>query len=133
MSQASIELVPFYFDQIEAIRDGEGRGFAVVKRICENIGVDFSRQLRNLKTTHAHWSTMDIMTTVGEDGKPHEVAVIPIDKIPMWLVQIKPTKVAPEIREKLRLYQIEAADVLARWALGKNARKPSGSGSSLPC
>jgi hypothetical protein len=105
--------VPFHGDNISAI-SVNGNPYVAVRRICENLGLDPAGQLRNLRTTHAHWSTIDIMSTVAEDGKTREIVVIPVDRLPMWLAQIKPSKVAHDLRDKIIRYQCEAADVLSR-------------------
>jgi hypothetical protein len=124
-SGGPIELIRFHDDQIAGIKGQNGKPYVVVKRICENLGVAFACQLRNLTTTHAHWAGVTIMMTPDERGSLQEHTVMPIDRVPMWLTQIKLSKIAPERREKLKLYQIEAADVLANHYLGTGQKATS--------
>lgn len=113
MSQLQVELVPFHGDNIEAIRDINGMPYVGVKRICENLGVDFSGQLSKLKATT--WACVESFPMHDSSGREQLMTVIPVVRVPMWMATIRPSKVAPEIREKIGRYQIEAADVLARF------------------
>ncbi len=54
------------------------------------------------------------MTTPDQRGRPQEFAALPITQLAAWLFSINIRKVAPELREKVRLYQAEAVDVLYR-------------------
>jgi|GEM_PF-3455848 len=118
-----LQLVSFYGDQIEAIQGRDGRIYVAVKRVCENLGIDFSRQIRKLRE-HA-WSGMVEMSTPDLRGREQVTCVIPLDSLPMWMVTIHEGKVSPEIREKLRQYQLEARDVLAKHFLGDRAATPA--------
>ena len=59
---------------IEAIRKVGAR------RICDNLGVDYSVQLKKLKS--AHWATVARITTVAEDGEARELAMLDIRSLP---------------------------------------------------
>lgn len=126
-----MDLVSFYEDQIEAIRrEDDGRGYFVIKRVSENLGIDFGGQLQKLKKQP--WATVEILRTVAQDGKQREVAVLPIDQLPMWLATIHSSKVAPERRPKLERYQVEAADVLRRHFVGDGHPTGTHRDSTLP-
>lgn len=124
-----IELVPFHGDQLAGIRGQDGKNYVVVKRICENLGADFSGQLAKLKKTC--WAGIRLIPTPDERGRLQEHAVIAVDLLPMWLATIHPGKVAPEIRAKIELYQIEAADVLARHFMGEQPKLSGPTGDPL--
>ena len=79
---------------------------------CDRLNLDLRSQLRKLHG--ASWATVVIMTMVAEDGKEREMACLPLRAIPMWLASINPGKLAPELRDLLVRYQVEAADVLYR-------------------
>ncbi|WP_422929059.1 phage antirepressor N-terminal domain-containing protein [Singulisphaera sp. PoT] len=118
-----LELVPFYGDSIEAIRDGNGDAFVVIKRICENLGVTFAPQFVKLK--NLHWAGVSIIEIPDSRGSLQETCVLPLNSLPMWLANIYESKVAEHIRPKLRRYQLEARDALARWAgLSPSAARP---------
>ena len=106
------EIVPFHDDQIEAIRGQDGRGYVSVKRVCENLGVDYASQYTKLKS--AHWACVASITTRDTTGREQPACVILVDHLPMWMVTIAPGRIAEDLRDKLRRYQLEARDVLAR-------------------
>ena len=100
--------IPFRGDILEATGDGE---WAVVKRICGNLGI--ASQSQSAKLKKKAWATTAMIVAVAEDGKSREVFCVHRDSFAMWLATIELSKVRPEIREKLVAYQREAADVLA--------------------
>jgi hypothetical protein len=109
--------VPFYGDSIEAAHDTrDGSHFVSIRRVCENLNIDFSDQLRKLKDVH--WATVVKITTVAQDGKRRELAFLPLSQVPAWLTHISPEKVGngPDdpMVGKLKRYQLEAVDVLYR-------------------
>lgn len=66
--------VPFQRQVIDAVEDS-GYGYLVaLKPLCENLGVDFSSQLRRLKDQP--WSTVVMITTVGFDGRSRQMAAV---------------------------------------------------------
>ena len=60
-SGREIEKVWFHGAEIEAIKNLDGKPYVVIRRICENLGVDFSGQLAKLKS--AKWSGVEIIST----------------------------------------------------------------------
>jgi hypothetical protein len=99
--------------------------------IRKNIEVKYESQLRNFQTTHAHWACILILRTQDATGREQEIAVFPIDLIRMRLVQINLGRPAPELREKIKRYQVEAADVLARHFTGAEPAAPEGDDDPL--
>ena len=103
--------VPFYGDTILAVRSGD-KVMVSVKRICESLDVNFSTQTRKLNS--CHWAGVVEMTIPDSKGVEQSYAMISADSLPMWLVTIHPNKIAEQARPKLRAYQLEARDVLAK-------------------
>jgi len=101
--------VPFHGDAIEAATK-DGSWVASLRRMCENLDVDYWTQLRKLK--EKPWATVVIMPMVGADGKNREMAMIDRRTMTMWLANINPGKVRKELRAKIEAYQCEAADAL---------------------
>ncbi len=111
----TIVAVPFHDDVIEAIYNTQDDTVYVsVRRVCDNLGIDGSRQLQKLK--NYHWATVVEMSTVAQDNKRRELAFLPLAQLPMWMTTIRPGKIgaSPELVEKLKRYQLEAVDVLAK-------------------
>lgn len=123
---AALAKVPFHGDTLEATGDGE---WAVVKRLCENLGVDVESQRKKLKGEA--WPVTAMITATAADGKNYDTFCIHRRSLAMWLATIKPSKVRPEIREKLLAYQREAADVLAAHFSGRSIALPDPAVASL--
>lgn len=105
--------VAFHGDTIDCVRNNDEDAFVVIRKVCENLGVNYATQFRKLQ--NASWATIVMMTTVGNDGKSREMACLRIDSLPMWLAGINPKKVKDAfLKRKLELYQAEAAQVLWR-------------------
>jgi len=107
-----LETIEFHGDQLQAIRTPEGKVLVSVRRICESLGIAAQSQLTKLRG--ASWACVTIIVTHDDSGRSQELSLIELNSLPMWLATINPGKVAPEIREKLRQYQAECRDALAR-------------------
>jgi hypothetical protein len=60
--------VPFYGDLLEAARDTQdGPVYVSIRRVCENLGIDFSGQLQKLKGCHG--ATVTMIVIVAQDDK----------------------------------------------------------------
>lgn len=105
--------VPFHGDTIDAIKPAYGTWRVSLRRMCENLGVDYGNQLKKLK--EKPWATVVIMTTVGADGKTRDMVMVDRKTLTMWLAGINATKVKPELRGKVDAYQCEAADALDQY------------------
>ena len=114
--------VPFYGDTILAVQSGD-KVLVSVKRICDSLGVSVQSQLDKLKK--AQWSGVTMILTPDARGREQSHSVIPVDSLPMWLVTINPSKIAEPLRDKLRKYQLEARDVLARHFMPPVAAPPA--------
>lgn len=112
--------IGFHGDEIWAVKDESGKGWAVVKRMCEMLGILPHGQVEKLGSMP--WATTQNICVVAEDGKIREMACISIDSVPMWLATIHASKVRPEVREMLVKLQCEARDVLVAHFLRKDDR-----------
>ncbi len=83
-----------HVDTLDAIQDGDGKVWASLKRLCENLGVSMQVQLRKLKTKS--WAVVTEMVTTGPDGKQYTMSMIDLDSLPMWLASIDARKVKSE-------------------------------------
>ncbi|WP_418180780.1 phage antirepressor N-terminal domain-containing protein [Aliarcobacter lanthieri] len=103
-----MNLVPVDFksNQIEVIKETQS---IVIKDICENIGLDFSRQYRKLISDESFESKLIKVQT---RGGLQEVFTIPLSKLNGWLFSINPNKVKPEVKQKLIEYKKECFNVL---------------------
>lgn len=121
MSQLSP--VPFLGDIIFCI-DYQNRPFTPMRPVVENMGLDWGGQAVKLKANKERW-TVVMIATVAQDGVEREMSSMPVRKLPAWLNSINPKKVAPELREKIELYQAECDDALWNyWMNGRAFRSP---------
>lgn len=114
--------VPFHGDTIDATRAPDGRVWVSVSRVCEALGLGYSSQLQKLK--EKPWATVTLIVMVAADGKSRETACLDLDALPMWLATIDTRRVKGAAREKLVVYQREAARVLRDYFLGARSSEP---------
>lgn len=96
--------------------------------VCAALGVRLQTQLAKLRSSDYEWACEVMITSTGSDGKKYQMAMIDLESLPMWLVTIKPSKVAFKVREKLRAYKKcsprgsagnTAPDGLSKWGASK--------------
>lgn len=95
---------------IQIIENGEKR--VAVKPICDALGIDFSGQRNRIQDDPILGSTMEIISTVGADGKVREMVTIPLEFVFGWLFLIDSRKVKPEAKEFVIRYQRECYHAL---------------------
>lgn len=101
--------VPGTSNPIMAVQ-ADGTEWAAARHICDALGINWKSQHRKL--TDRSWSTVQILTTVGADGKNREMAMVDRRTLTMWLATINENRVAPEVKETLIAYQREAVNAL---------------------
>lgn len=108
--------IDFYGDKLDVVDMEDGKAGIVVRRLVENLGLDWGSQTRKLENPLFNCC---VNTTVGADGKSREMLVLPISRVSAYLFSINVNRVREDLREKLALYQIECADVLYNyWSKG---------------
>lgn len=119
------EIVKFNFrgDTLDVVRRGDD-AFAVVKRVCEVLGVDLEGQRKKLRADESICTEL-ISVQVHGDDQAREVFCIHVDSLPLWLATIHPTKVRPEVRAKLVAFKRECAKALADYFYGSRRQAPS--------
>ena len=115
--------VTFHGDTIFCV-EKDGQPYTPMKTIVENMGLDWSGQAAKFRSNKGRWS-VEMISTVAEDGKQRELLCLPIRKLPGFLASINPKKVKAEISEKVIIYQNECDDALwDYWTKGRAERKP---------
>ncbi|WP_409303197.1 phage antirepressor N-terminal domain-containing protein [Pseudomonas sp. KCJK8993] len=112
--------VPFYEDTVVLVgKDNEP--LVAMKPIVINMGLDWKSQ--HVKVTEKFSSVVVEITTTGGDGKQYAMTCLPLRKLPAWLYSISPSKVAPDLRDKVIRYQEECDDALwSYWTKGSAER-----------
>ncbi len=117
---ANLQTLKFNRDTLEVIV-GDGK-YVVVKAFCQNIGLDYGKQHRKLKSDPTFEAKL---LKVQTPGGVQDVFCIPLDKLNGWLFTINPNKTKPEVREKLILYKKECFRVLYEH-FNKSTTPPAG-------
>ena len=116
-----ISTIPVNGVNIHAMQDGAGY-LVALKPVCDAVGVDYSRQLKKLRTKA--WATVALMPTVGADLRQREMAMIDRRTFTMWLATIDTNRVSPDAAPVLEAFQNDAADALDAHFHGATAAAP---------
>jgi len=101
--------VPGTSNPIMAVQK-DGTEWAVLRPICDALGIDSKAQRRKLH--EKSWATGVMMTSVGADGKNREMFMVDRRTLTMWLATIDTNRVSEAARPTLEAYQLEAANAL---------------------
>jgi len=108
---SALVAIDFHGDQIVTFQK-DGEPFVAMRRVVENLGLNWAGQSTKLTALGAKFNCMDIHT-VAADGKERSVLAMPVAKLPLWLATINPNKIPdPAKRAKIELYQAESAIAL---------------------
>ena len=104
--------VSFYEDQLVAVRASDGRIYAAITQMCDALGLDAQAQRRRMER-HAVLSkgVQRVAITTTHRGK-QSAYVLRADLVPLWLSGVSVSRVKEDLREKLTLFQEQAATVL---------------------
>jgi hypothetical protein len=95
----------------------DGQPQIVLKPAIEELGLDYSTQVRKLKARS--WAVMGTAPTTGSDGKTYDMTVVPVRTFLMLLATVNENRVAYLQRSTLIAFQNETADAIeAYWTEG---------------
>lgn len=106
----NIQTVQFHNQEIQVL-NYEGKPYVAMKPICENIGLSWSGQKDRIRRNEV-LAQGRRMIRLPSNGGEQEVLCLPLGMLNGWLFGIEINRVKPEIRETLKLYQMECYDVL---------------------
>ena len=117
------EIIPvtFHGDTL-ALINHDGEPFVPMKPVVENMGLDWTAQFKKLNEKFG--AVIAVTATTGGDGKQYEMICLPLRKFPAWLYSIVPSRVKPELRDKVICYQEECDDVLWKYWTQGFAERP---------
>ncbi len=117
MVENKLDRIPFAGSFLEATRSN-GVVWVSIRRMCENLGLDFPTQHRKLK--NCKWATSVIMPIVAEDGKVRYTLMMDRSTATGLLFSINPGKIEDAvIRERIELYQKEVPKILEAYYTGE--------------
>ena len=113
------KVVLFYGDELIAVRMEDGTVYIPVRRLCDNLGIDWSSQWRRIQRDEVlNEAAQGVVVTTtphqGADqhGGRQEMTCLPLPLIPGWLFGVTTSRVREDIRDKLLRYRRECFDVL---------------------
>ena len=108
-----LRIVDFHDDQVRYFTVN-GNNYVPIKPICNAIGLDWGSQWKMINNNYVLKSTIVVIPIVASDGKKREMFCLPLERINAWLFKIQDSRYTGETQRKLRLYQKDCADTLAR-------------------
>lgn len=105
------DTVSFYGRELVAVRLHDGRIAAVLRWMCEGLGINMQSQLRHIRGRLVLAKGL-VMVRVQTDGGPQPMPAMTLDVLPGWLFTVDERRVRPEVQSDVILYQSECARVL---------------------
>lgn len=109
-SATEIVQVPFHGTYLHTAMGDDGEPIVILKPTVIGMGLDWSAQLKKLKTRS--WAVVAETATTGPDGKTYDVASCGLDTWSMLLANIDENRVKPSVKDLVIAYQQESARVL---------------------
>lgn len=112
-------IVEFYGHKLLTVRK-DGVEYAALKPICDALGLNWKTQFRKVvsDTGYGHMTI-----PFASNGGIQEMLCLPLRKLAGWLFGISPSKVAPELKDKLIRFRDECFEALHDyWTKGYAAR-----------
>ena len=107
------DTVPFCDRQTIAARLPDGRIAASLRNMCDALQLERQGQVRRIRDDDALADQL-VPVRVETDGGAQTMEMLTAWAIPIWLIGIQLSRVAPEKREAIKAYKREAADALYR-------------------
>lgn len=108
--------IPFHGQSVQSVAI-DGKPVVAFKAMTENLGLDYSRQLKKVKAKS--WAELRTVPVVAVDGKTYDTTCIDLRTLTMWLATIDENRVSEEARPLVVAYQNEVADAIeSYWTQG---------------
>ena len=106
------DTVPFYGHNLIAVRLPDGRIAAVLRWLCDGLGVNIQSQMRHIRG-RAVLAEGPVSVRIATEGGPQTLPALTLDVLPGWLFSVDERRVKEEARADVVLFQRECAKVLA--------------------
>lgn len=107
------KFVKFQDIDLLAIKGSDGRVYTSVRKVCEDLGVDFSSQLKRIKRDDFLLDSMVTITTPSNSGL-QSVSCIDVEYLPVFLAGIVTEKCKEDVRPYLKEFKKRVRDILAK-------------------
>jgi len=113
--------IPFYGHKLVAVRLEDGRIAAVLRWMCEGMGLHTKSQMQHIQGRRAlAKGLVDVL--VDTAGGIQEMPALTLDVMPGWLITVDERRVREEAREDVVHFQEEAVGVLSAHFFQKHAQ-----------
>ena len=106
------DTVPFYGHDLVAVRLPDGRIAAVLRWLCDGLGVNVQSQMRHIRG-RAVLAEGLVSVRIDTEGGPQTLPALTLNVLPGWLFSVDERRVKEEARADVVLFQRECAKVLA--------------------
>jgi hypothetical protein len=106
------QVVQFYGDNIPVAQTQDGEIYVPLRPLTDFLGLAFGSQTLRVRRDEVLAERARTVRMARSDGKRVGMLCLPLDLLPGWLFGLQPTRVRPELAEKLRRYRAEAFRVL---------------------
>ncbi|HLY31035.1 MAG TPA: phage antirepressor N-terminal domain-containing protein [Ktedonobacterales bacterium] len=103
--------VNFYGDTI-VVAFVEGIPYVALRTFTDYLGLDWSAQRQRTERDEVLVEEVKPIIMTGADGRQREMLGLPLEYLPGWLFGISPSRVRPELREKVTRYRRSCFKVL---------------------
>jgi hypothetical protein len=101
----------FYDDELVAVRGDDQSIYVSIRHLCDVLGLNRRGQVQRIQRNavlNRGYRAGSLLT----EGGPQMAGLLRVDLLPLWLTGLSTRAVRPELRERLDLYQDQAARVL---------------------
>ncbi len=103
--------VEFYDDRLTAARADDGHIYVSVAEVCAVLGLDRKAQQRRIRD-HDVLGEGVASLVIETAGGPQAALMLRHDLVPLWLAGVQGRAVRDDVRPKLKVFQLRAADAL---------------------
>ena len=104
-----VEVINYNGQAVEIIKDENGNTWIPLKRICENIGLSYSRQNKKVKNDKRFRHSLMVIPSKGGE---QNTLCLDYNHLGGWLYTINPNKIQETIKPNLISYQKEITGVI---------------------
>ena len=104
--------VDFYGDAIPVAQFADEELYVPLRQLTDFLGLAADPQRRRVLRDEVLKERLRRVLITAADGKRYATLCLPLDLLPGWLFGITPTRVRPELRDKLNRYRAECFRVL---------------------
>ena len=119
-----LSVVKFYDDELLLV-DVDGQPYVVMKRLVENMGLVWARQLQKIQDDSRYEKThIPMYMRLPNDPRTRKIFVLALEMLPTWLMSVNANNVGSSLRDKIIRYQRECSQALwLYWSQGSVVMK----------